>query len=126
MNDVRRELGQWGERIAEAYLLQKGLRIEERNYRTARGEIDLVAWEGDVLVFVEVRTRTSMKYGSALESITRQKKKKLREMALAYLQAKTKPSRPFRFDVVGIQYQDRGGEAHTGQTPVITHIEHAF
>lgn len=75
MNDARRELGHRGERMAEAYLQQKGLRIVERNYRTARGEIDLVAWDGDVLVFVEVRTRSGLRYGSALESITWQKQK---------------------------------------------------
>jgi putative endonuclease len=131
VNDARRELGHRGERMAEVYLQQKGLRIVERNYRTARGEIDLVAWDGDVLVFVEVRTRSGLRYGSALESITWQKQKKLREMALTYMQAKMISVRQFRFDVVGIQYHtgkanDRDNMDITVQAPVITHVEYAF
>ncbi|USG67753.1 YraN family protein [Brevibacillus ruminantium] len=128
MTDARRERGQQGERMAEQYLIQKGLRLQERNFRTARGEIDLILWDKEVLVFVEVRTRSSLKYGSAIESITWQKQKKLREMALAYLQTRQEPIRQFRFDVVGIQYGRSEGrlEGQTNHSPAITHIVHAF
>lgn len=136
MTDARSDLGKRGERLAEEYLLAQGYRLEERNYRTARGEIDLILWDGGELVFVEVRTRTSLKFGSAVESVTRQKQQKLREIALAYLQTRSVPVKAFRFDVVGVQYQyehgrdfrTSGGDAGlpAAAAPAITHIRYAF
>lgn len=123
MSGHRRALGQKGEQIAEAYLLKKGYRILERNMRTRRGEIDLIARVGDTFVFVEVRTRTGHTFGTAAESVNWRKRQKLRELALAYLQTLSHPVPIFRFDVIGIHFEP--GEA-ASREPQIQHIEHAF
>jgi putative endonuclease len=123
MSDRRRALGQKGEQIAEAFLEQKGYRILERNVRTRRGEIDLIAVEGQSLVFVEVRTRTGTSFGTAAESVTIRKQKKLRELAMAYLQTIPEYVPSFRFDVIAIQCPSRGEPT---QDANICHIEHAF
>ncbi|NNV04017.1 YraN family protein [Brevibacillus sp. MCWH] len=119
MSHRRRALGQRGEQIAALFLQQKGYRVIERNVRTRQGEIDLIAWDGDILVFVEVRTRTSTAYGTAAESVTWRKQRKLRELALAYLQHYEKSVPRFRFDVVAIC-------CRPDQSPEIEHITHAF
>lgn len=118
MTERRRLLGQRGEQLAEHYLVNKGFRIVDRNVRTKRGEIDLIAMEGNCLVFVEVRTRSSRLFGTAAESITWKKKQKLRELAIEYLQSTAQPVPAFRFDVIAI-YQ---GESE----PIIEHYEAAF
>lgn len=119
MSRGRRALGQRGEQMAELFLQQKGYLVLERNVRTRQGEIDLIARDGDVLVFVEVRTRTGTAYGTAAESVTWRKQRKLRELALAYLQNRAKPVPRFRFDVVAIC-------CRPDQSPEIEHIVHAF
>ncbi|MGB6837955.1 MAG: YraN family protein, partial [Dehalococcoidia bacterium] len=73
MNQARRRLGDFGERVAAAHLEAKGYRILARNYRCREGEIDLVAQQGDVLVFVEVRARRGEGAGTAAESVTQVK-----------------------------------------------------
>lgn len=74
-------LGRRGEDLAAAHLIASGLIIVERNWRCAQGEIDLVARDGDELVFVEVKTRSSMRYGHPLEAITATKLARLRRLA---------------------------------------------
>jgi putative endonuclease len=87
---------------AAAYLGQRGLKIVARNFRTRLGEIDLVAQDGDVLVFVEVRMRASGSFGGALESITPHKQRRLRAAASQFLQRLGREPR-CRFDVVLIE-----------------------
>ena len=70
MSDGRRRLGAFGERLAAAHLEAKGYRIRARNYRCREGEIDIVAQDGDTLVFVEVRTRRGDALGGPAESVT--------------------------------------------------------
>lgn len=123
MSDRRRALGQKGEQLAASFLQQKGYQIRERNVRTRRGEIDLVAIDGKSLVFVEVRTRTGQTFGTAAESVTWRKRQKLRELAIAYLQTLAQPVPAFRFDVIAIHCPTQGDFQ---QEPFIQHIEHAF
>lgn len=87
---------------AADFLQRAGLRIVARNYHCRRGEIDLVAWEGDTLVFVEVRFRRHRHFGSAGASVDRRKQRKLLAAAESYLQ-QHRLDCPCRFDVVAIE-----------------------
>ena len=69
----RQIIGAWGEDQAASFLLENGLQIVGRNYRTPDGEIDLIALEGNTVVFVEVKTRTNMNFGFPEESVTEEK-----------------------------------------------------
>ncbi|HQJ35005.1 MAG TPA: YraN family protein, partial [Rhodoglobus sp.] len=80
-------LGRRGEEIAARYLASRGLAIVERNWRCPQGEIDLIARDGGELVFVEVKTRSSVAYGHPLESITPVKLARLRRLAAAWCDA---------------------------------------
>lgn len=93
--------GSDAEALASRFLQTQGLRLLERNVRCRRGEIDLVMRDGDTLVFVEVRQRSRALWGSAAESITAQKRRKLSLAAQEYLQ-KHPTSGACRFDVVAI------------------------
>jgi len=95
-------VGQVGEDSAERLLTRHGLEIVARNYRTRLGEIDLVARDGATLVFVEVRSRGSARFGGAIESITAAKRKRLVAAARHYLSKLTREP-PCRFDVVTIE-----------------------
>ncbi len=94
-----------GEALAASYLEQQGYRVRERNYRCRRGEIDLVAEEGAVLCFVEVRSTRSSAYGSPLETVDRGKQRRLIQAARHYLYHRGLADREVRFDVVGITYE---------------------
>ncbi len=102
MSQARQNLGKKGEALAEAHLIDKGFQLLERCFRCRLGELDLVMQDGDTLVFVEVRTRHSSRFGSAAESIDQAKQKKLVRMAAFYLQGKRLQQVPVRFDVVAI------------------------
>ena len=91
--------GEQAEILAADFLQGKGLRIVVRNYRSRYGEIDLIAREGPVLVFVEVRSRSSETYGGAAASITAAKREKLLKTARHY-HAGVSPQPPCRFDAV--------------------------
>lgn len=125
MSDRRRLLGQRGEQLAEGYLVNKGFRVVDRNVRTKRGEMDLIALDGNCLVFIEVRTRSSQSFGTAGESITWKKKQKLRELAIEYLQKSAQPIPTFRFDVIAI-YTGASTQGGDFMKPVIEHYESAF
>lgn len=96
-------MGSWGESYAAEYLARKGYTILERNARTAHGEIDLVARHDHVLVFVEVKTRTTRSYGNPEESITQRKIAHLLSSAQDYLQNHPQFDGDWRIDVVAIQ-----------------------
>ena len=87
------------EALAATFLLQQGLAIVARNFRTRFGEIDLIARDGRVLVFVEVRMRRSVRYGGAVESITSRKRARLVAAASGYL-AMIGREPPCRFDAI--------------------------
>jgi putative endonuclease len=108
---VRARLGQAGEALAEALLLELGFRILARHHRCRRGEVDLIAEEGECLCFVEVRTRSPGPVGP-LESVTVRKQRRLTVAALDYLVREQIPltgARAMRFDVVEV-HRDPGGE----------------
>lgn len=98
--------GNLGEDLACDYLKKHGYRILERNYRIRGGEIDIVAKDGDYLVFVEVKARNSYKYGPPLESITPWKIKSLLKTALFYVVKTNWGNRPYRLDVVALDFAD--------------------
>ena len=112
------DLGDYGESLARKHLLEQGFRILETNYRFHHGEIDIVAEEGEVLVFCEVKTRTSGQFGPPECALSEQKQRQLRRMALAYLTVHRIHDRVCRFDVVAIRMQ--------GGSPEINLIRDAF
>lgn len=99
----RRCLGRRGEELAATYLEKKGYLILQRNYRNGAGEMDIVAQEGDCLVFVEVRARSTREYGTPEESITPSKAQRLIEVAQGYLQEQGESAKEWRIDLVAIQ-----------------------
>jgi putative endonuclease len=102
-NLSKKELGKLGEDLAADYLPRQGLKILLRNYRCPKGEMDLVAMEGDCLVFVEVRTRSSSSRGTAEESIRYDKLRRLKSIASYYLLERSASSwPPLRFDLLAI------------------------
>jgi putative transposase len=101
-SDDRRRLGDAGEDLASAALKKQGYKILERNYTTPLGEIDLIARQGKMLVIVEVKTRTSMRFGSPQEAVSVTKQNRLRRLADYYLKDKRLTGAPVRFDVVAI------------------------
>ena len=108
-------LGGIGEKSAGKYLRKKGYKIIEKNYTTKIGEVDLIALYGDLLVFIEVKTRSSTAYGNPGDAVDYFKQKKYVLLAKEYLMVKKEyREKPIRFDVVEIL----NGE--------INHIESAF
>jgi putative endonuclease len=104
----RRETGNRGEKAARDYLRKRGYRIRETNYRCGRGEIDIIAEQGDCLVFIEVRTKTSLQFGSPEESVTAVKQARLRRLAMQYLQQRDKLPREWRIDIVAVELDGKG------------------
>ena len=90
------------ERTAAEHLARAGLRLLARNYRSPRGEIDLVMREGATLVFVEVRYRSRSDYGHAAETVDRRKQARLRATAEHFLQHRSRCPGPCRFDIVAV------------------------
>lgn len=101
--DYRRKLGQRGEQLAAAYLERQGYVILDRNWRCPVGELDIVARDGETLVFVEVRARRGDRLGTPEESVTPTKQGKLVEVAQTYLQEVRLADQDWRIDVVAIE-----------------------
>ena len=113
--------GEWGERQAETYLRAQRYKILGRRVRVgSRDELDLVARDGEVLVFVEVKTRKSEAFGRPASAVNRKKRHALSRAAIRYIQKIRKPAVDFRFDVVEVI-----GEP-CDQHPRIRHIPNAF
>ena len=104
----RQEVGKLGEKTARKFLKKRGYRIRETGFRCPHGEIDIVARQKDCLVFVEVRTKSSLDFGTPEESITQAKKKKLIASALTYIGTHQKLPSLWRIDVVAIELDDKG------------------
>ncbi len=101
-----RPISQRGEDLAARALKKAGYKVLARNYRNRLGEIDIVAKERDVIVFVEVKTRTGKRFGLAKEAVNYKKQKKLIRLAQAYLKQHRLFGKKARFDVVAIQLDD--------------------
>jgi putative endonuclease len=100
--DHRQSLGKRGEDLACAELEKRGYVIVDRRFRTRCGELDIVAREGGVLVFVEVKARSGCNFGAPFESVTWKKRQRLSQMAASSLFLKRLAAVPCRFDVVAI------------------------
>jgi len=107
MSDHRQKLGKWGESVAAVHLEAKGIRLVERNWRSDYGEIDIIAQDSSELVFVEVKTRRGNKMGTPEEALTREKAKKLRQLAQLYL-AENESEQDWRIDLVAIEIDGTG------------------
>ena len=103
MTMARQQLGMRGEDLASAALEDRGYAILHRRYRTRYGELDIVAQDGGVLVFVEVRARGSGRFGHPAESVTAQKQRRVAAMAESYLGLEGTGDRVCRFDVVAVE-----------------------
>jgi putative endonuclease len=102
-------LGRAGEQAAAKFLESSGFRILDRNWRCADGEIDIVAVERCVLVVCEVKTRSGAGFGSPLEAVGRVKLRRLRKLAVCWLNAHGVRFDQVRIDVVGLVYEGTGG-----------------
>ena len=98
--DARAAAGGRAEALAAEFLVARGLSIVERNFRCRRGEIDIIARDGDTLVFAEVRLRTRSDYGGAAASITARKRARMTAAALFYLGGRSGTPPPCRFDAL--------------------------
>lgn len=104
MRNSTKETGRRGEEIADAYLKKKGYRIRERNYRCPVGEIDIIALDGDEVVFVEVKSRKSDDFGEPEAAVDARKQAKLSRIALNYINEHNLNDRSARFDVVAVRF----------------------
>lgn len=98
-------LGKEGEELAVSFCKKKGYRILEKNYKTVFGEIDIVARDGDKIVFIEVKTRADDTFGYPFEAVDAKKREKIRKVALCFMK-KFKQEVPARFDVLSISLDD--------------------
>lgn len=116
-----RRLGQWGEALIAADLQHRGWTVAATNFRCRMGELDIVAENGNYLVFVEVKLRKNNRFGAACEAVTPSKRRKLLAAAQYYIMSHPTKLQP-RFDVAEV-YAPQG--VHT-ECPRINYIENAF
>jgi putative endonuclease len=101
-------VGAWGERVATRHLEASGMLVVARNWRCPTGELDIVGWDGDVLVVVEVKTRRGARFGAPLEAVTPAKAARLRRLAFAYVAAHDLGRPTLRIDCIGVTLPARG------------------
>lgn len=106
-----------GEKKAADYLISKGYKIIDRNYRTRIGEIDIIATISGVLVFIEVKSRTNINYGYPYEAVNWRKQDKIIKSSYLYIKQKRFYNYQMRYDII---------EVYLGEKPKIKHIENAF
>lgn len=112
----RGAVGREGERLAREWLTRRGLEILDANWRCRLGELDIVARDGDVLVFVEVKTRSSTAFGHPAEAVTERKVARLRRLAGAWVEAHDVHAAGMRIDVVAILHR-------RNERPLIEHMQ---
>ena len=116
------ETGKWGEKVAADFLKQKGYKLlGSRLHIGRRDELDLVARDGEVLVFVEVKTRAGEDFGRPASAVDRHKRHTLSRAAVRYLKKLKNPRVYFRFDIVEVI-----GRMDADTPPTVRHIENAF
>ena len=120
MTRQRLDRGKLGENIALEYAQQQGYQIIQRNFRCKSGEIDLIAQDKHIVVFIEVRTKTSDAYGPAYNSVTLTKQQQVKRVALGYIAEHNLVNTQFRFDVIGIILDPKT------QQPQLDHLQNAF
>ena len=111
MHKSKKHLGKIGKDLAISHLIGLGYRVEARNYRCPFGEVDIIARDGEVLVFVEVKTRQSEYYGAPQEAVDLRKQKRLNRIALFYLACLGEgiKQESCRFDIVAISKNPHSG-----------------
>jgi putative endonuclease len=121
MSQTTKQFGDEGEDMAVDLLLSKGYDIVERNYRFGKGEIDIIAKDPqtDYLIFVEVKSKKNLEFGSPEYSVTKNKIKQIKRIAQAYLYEKEISEINCRFDVIAILFRSK-------IKPIINHYENAF
>ncbi|MGB3212771.1 MAG: YraN family protein [Desulforhopalus sp.] len=119
MLNSRQRLGKKGEEKATKYLRAKGYSILHKNYRCKIGEIDIIAQDGPVLVFIEVKTRSGLLFGTPAAAVTLKKQRQISRTAQYYLAELSIFDSPARFDVVSVLSGDSGNDR-------IDHIKDAF
>ena len=119
-NNERAVKGKLGEDFTADYLIKNGYDIITRNYRKPCGEIDIVASKGDILVFVEVKTRKSNLFGEPSEYVDHKKQERVKKAAMVYADVE---NTDMRFDVIEVFYEEKNGELFLVK---VNHIENAF
>lgn len=119
MTRARQIVGTLGEQAAATALEEQGYKILHRNYRCSRGEIDIICERNGILVFCEVKTRTSDRFGLPEEAVTITKRRRIRKLALEYLQREQRRARQLRFDVISVAIV-------AGRVGELRHLVNAF
>lgn len=112
----KKNIGAYGEYLAELLLNDKKYKIFQKNYRTSEGEVDIVAWDDDVLVFIEVKTRKNCDFGRPSEAVNQKKQRKYKVLAACFLKEFRPRYREIRFDVIEVVTEDK----------TIQHLKNAF
>lgn len=115
MNNI--EKGLYGENLASKHLISKGYKIIDRNYRTKIGEIDIIAIKSRVIVFVEVKTRSSTKYGFPYEAVNKKKQDRIIKSSFVYIKQNNIRDYQIRYDII---------EVYLHEDSKINHIENVF
>lgn len=119
MSHKRLNLGKTGEDTAVKYLLARGHSILERNFATKYGEVDIITVHEDIIVFVEVKTRSSTSHGSPLDAVTKKKQLQIARTAMEFLRRKKLFDTDARFDVISVDYSENSKAR-------VEHIANAF
>ncbi len=115
---IKKEIGNFGEKIAEQYLKQKGYIILDKNFECRQGEIDIIALDKKEVVFVEVKTRRSNKYGTPSEAVNKIKQKHMLQTIKYYLYIRNLTEEFIRIDVIEVYIKDNEYK--------VNHIKQAF
>lgn len=102
MSAATQRLGEQGERVAEQWLRRRGWSILDRRWRSGRRDLDLVARQGDVVAFVEVKARRRNEFGGPVEAVGWRKQRELRRSAACWIDRHGAPGQAYRFDVIGV------------------------
>ena len=119
LGSQNKPLGDRGERMAADFLERGGWTILARNFRIGHREVDLVARLGEVVAFVEVKTRAGLGYGHPLEAITLKKRREIQQVAQCWVDRHGQPGDEYRYDAISVLIVDGGG-------PIIEHVEDAW
>jgi putative endonuclease len=114
-----KEQGQRGEALALRHLYRQGFDILERNFRCRAGEIDLIAYDGSVLAFIEVKARSSQDFGMPAEALLLEQQERIRRAAATYRRSRRLEHLSFRFDLVAV-------DLSAGSKPALKLIRNAF
>jgi putative endonuclease len=119
MANANQRVGKFGEWLAAEHLVDSGMRLVARNWRCPLGEIDIIAQDGDTVVFCEVKTRRGTRYGTPAAAVVQAKQQRLRRLAAEWLRTTGHHAHEIRFDVVSVLPGRRG-------SPRVEHVKYAF